>query len=195
MGCRQVRVKPPPDTAESASSAPTYVKSALKDSKSRRAGKTKKLSILHRKKLAPNKSVNFDERVRIKSRTPTPKTRLYEKQSSSKASRGSTPTDDDATSISSGEESSVEQASESSSSLSSRSPSKSSRQKTAPRNTVSPAPTTSHQSGQPSMTHPRLIEHRLPLANGVSPAQTTYYEFSRRQGDQLKPSYTKRTTN
>ena len=195
MGCRQVRVKPPPDTAKSASSAPAYVKSALKDSKSRRGGKTKKLSLLHRKQLAPNKSVNFDERVRIKSRTPTPKTSLYEKQPSSKASRGSTPTDDDATSISSEDGSSIEQASESSSSLSSRSPSKSSKQKTMPRNAVSPAATTPHQTSQPSMTHPQLIEHRLPLANGGSSAQTTYYEFSRRQGDQLKPSYTKRTTN
>lgn len=176
MGCRQVRVRAPPNAAKSASSAPTYVKSALKDSMSQRGGKTKKLSLVHGKKLATNKSVNFDERVRIKSRTPTPKTRRYERQSS----------------ISSEDGSSIEQASESSSSLS---PSKSSRQKIAPRNAVSPAASTSHQYGQTSLAHPRLIEHRLPLANGGSSAQTTYYEFSRRQGDPLQPSYTKRTTN
>lgn len=184
MGCGQVRVKAAPNTTEGASSTPSYVKSALKGSKSHREWKAKKRSILHRKNLAPNKSVNFDERVRIKSRTPTPKARLYEKQSSS---RGSIPKDEDVTSISSDEDSSIDQTSESSST--------SSRQKTTPRNAVSPAPATSYQSVQSSLTHPRLIEHHLPLANGGSSPQTTYYEFSRRQGDQLKPSYTKRTTN
>jgi len=90
MGCKQTTTKSPSivfaisptsttsPTTETSSTTPVYVKSALKKSRVNGKGKTEKLSFLKQKPSILNKSVNFDENVEVKLRTPTPKESRYE---------------------------------------------------------------------------------------------------------------------
>jgi hypothetical protein len=104
MGCKQTTTKSPsivfaisptsttsPTTETSQTTTPVYVKSALKKSRVSGKGKTEKLSFLKQKPSILSKSVNFDENVEVKLRTPTPKESRYEKITGTKQ----TPNDDD----------------------------------------------------------------------------------------------------
>ncbi|CAF0766193.1 unnamed protein product [Rotaria sordida] len=100
MGCQQAKIKSSPVVI--ATSPPTlpYVKSALKKSHVKGGGgggggKTEKLSLLKQKESTLNKSVNFDEKVQVKLRTPTPRERSYEKISSTKIVKRQIHSDDD----------------------------------------------------------------------------------------------------
>lgn len=87
MGCKQTTTKPPSVVVATTPSAPVYVKSALKNSYVKGGGKTEKLSLLKQKESTLNKSVNFDEKVQVKLRTPTPRERQYERTLSAKRIR------------------------------------------------------------------------------------------------------------
>lgn len=81
MGCKQTTVKSPSlvfATSPTAPNTPIYIKSALKTPQANGRGKNVKLSSSKRKQPALSKSVNFDEKVRVKLRTPTPKETRYE---------------------------------------------------------------------------------------------------------------------
>jgi hypothetical protein len=127
MGCKQATIKSPsvvfatspplPNSSSPLPNVPIYVKSALKQSRVNTKGKTEKLSFLKRKQPSLNKSVNFDEQVRVKLRTPTPKETRYENTSSEKIETKQTPNnhdnddddDDQVSSISSQEDILIEQ--------------------------------------------------------------------------------------
>jgi hypothetical protein len=74
MGCKQTTTNKSPSTVPAtATTTPIYVKSALKNSRVNRTEKTSKRSVFKLRPLTTGKSVNFDEKVQVKSRTPTPK--------------------------------------------------------------------------------------------------------------------------
>ena len=75
---------------------PSHVKSALKKSASDGRQKTNGGSFVKRKAPALNKTVNFDEQVLVKPRTPTPNKSWYEKASSTMPMRKHPRNDDDA---------------------------------------------------------------------------------------------------
>jgi hypothetical protein len=74
---------------------PSYVKSALKKGHLDGRGKTERSTFLKRKPEVLNKSVNFDEQVQVKSRTPTPSKIWYEKASTTMPMRRYPRNDDD----------------------------------------------------------------------------------------------------
>ncbi|CAF3434465.1 unnamed protein product [Rotaria socialis] len=94
MGCKQTTTKTPPVVIATSPTTPNYVKSALKKSHVKGGGKTEKLSHLKQKVSTSHKSVNFDEKVQVKSRTPTPKERRYDRAPSTKNLRRQIYTDD-----------------------------------------------------------------------------------------------------
>ncbi|CAF1685625.1 unnamed protein product [Rotaria magnacalcarata] len=94
MGCKQTTTKTPPVVIATSPTTPNYVKSALKKSHVKEGGKTEKLSHLKQKVSTSHKSVNFDEKVRVKSRTPTPRERRYERTPSTKNLQRQIYTDD-----------------------------------------------------------------------------------------------------
>jgi hypothetical protein len=87
--------KAPPVVIITAPPIPAYVKSALKKPNSDGRGVTEGLSFFNRKPPPFNKSVNFDEQVLVKSRTPTPNKIWYEKPSSTMPKRKHPGNDDD----------------------------------------------------------------------------------------------------
>jgi len=87
--------KAPPVVIITAPPTPAYVKSALKKPNSDGRGVTEGLSFFNRKPPPFNKSVNFDEQVLVKSRTPTPNKIWYEKPSSTMPKRKHPGNDDD----------------------------------------------------------------------------------------------------
>jgi hypothetical protein len=95
MGCKQTTIKLPVAVVTVSSPTSTYVKSSMKKSHLNAKGKTEKMSFMKRKPPATNKSVNFDEKVQVKSRTPTPKQTQNEESPSKKIYRRQIPTDDD----------------------------------------------------------------------------------------------------
>ncbi|CAF1139161.1 unnamed protein product [Adineta steineri] len=72
MGCKQTRTTPSAVVNVTSSFEPVYVKSALKNSRSKGKGKTERLSMTEQDIRGRSKSVNFDEKVEVKLRTPTP---------------------------------------------------------------------------------------------------------------------------
>jgi hypothetical protein len=96
MGCKQTTTKNSPSLVlTTAPNKLVYIKSALKKSPVNGKGKTEKLSFLKRQPSIVNKSVNFDEKVRVKLRTPTPnKTRHDNTALSGKVGPKPTPKDD-----------------------------------------------------------------------------------------------------
>jgi hypothetical protein len=85
----------PPIPKITVSPPPTYVKSVLKKTPSDERGKTERLPFLNRKWPSIIKSVNFDEQVLVKARTPTPNKIWYEKPSSTMPMRIHPRNDDD----------------------------------------------------------------------------------------------------
>lgn len=75
---------------------PAYVKSVLKKTNSDERTRSEGLSFLTRRRLSVNKSVNFDDQVLVKARTPTPNKTWYEKKSSTMPMRKHRRNDDDA---------------------------------------------------------------------------------------------------
>ncbi|CAF0972251.1 unnamed protein product [Rotaria sp. Silwood1] len=84
MGCKQTTIKSPSVVIATSPTTSSNVKSALKKSHVKGGEKTEKPSFLKQKVPTLNKSVNFDEKVQVKLRTPTPRERQYEKASSKK---------------------------------------------------------------------------------------------------------------
>jgi hypothetical protein len=83
MGCKETKANPPlpppPVVNTTLPPVPIYVKSALKPSRPNGKSKSGKLTFLRKKSAGLNKSVNFDEKVRVKVRTPTPNQTRYER--------------------------------------------------------------------------------------------------------------------
>ncbi|CAF2457607.1 unnamed protein product [Rotaria sp. Silwood2] len=130
MGCKQTTTKSPPVVIATSPTTSTYVKSALKKSNVKGGEKTEKLSFLKQKVSTLNKSVNFNEKVQVKLRTPTPREKRYEKTLSAKIVKrqihnDTTDDDDDdddeVTSISSQEDNIINEQNKKSKSLSSQS--------------------------------------------------------------------------
>jgi hypothetical protein len=86
MGCIETKTNPPLVVNTTTPSVPIYVKSALKKSRANGRGKSGKLTSLKNKSTIANKSVNFDENVRVKLRTPTPKDAQYQRSSTKQTS-------------------------------------------------------------------------------------------------------------
>jgi hypothetical protein len=101
MGCKQTTIKSPSlvlepsQTSPISSTTPIYVKSALKQSRVNGIGKPGRRPFSKRKPPTLSKSVNFDENVRVKLRTPTPKQSRYENTSSAKIGTRPTSNNDD----------------------------------------------------------------------------------------------------
>jgi len=83
MGCIETKRTPPPVVIPTSTVAPIYVKSALKNSRGNIKGRSQRLSDSNREIPTVNKSVNFDEKVEVKLRTPTPKLMEYDTPPSS----------------------------------------------------------------------------------------------------------------
>jgi hypothetical protein len=83
MGCIETKRTPPPVVIPTSTAAPIYVKSALKNSRGNIKGRSQRLSDSNREIPTVNKSVNFDEKVEVKLRTPTPKLMEYDTPPSS----------------------------------------------------------------------------------------------------------------
>ncbi|CAF0866961.1 unnamed protein product [Rotaria sordida] len=86
---------PSPIVMITAPPAPAYVKSALKKSDPDEQRMTERRIFSKRQLPSANKSVNFDETVLVKSRTPTPSKIWYEKASSTMPMRSNRSNDDD----------------------------------------------------------------------------------------------------
>lgn len=123
MGCKQTttaKEETPPVIVRSPTVGQTYVKSALRKSTTTGRGKTEKLSAVKRNPSLLNRSVNFDEKVRVKLRTPTPRessyhadpTMLFQRQRRRRSIRSNSDSDlnddNEVTSVSSEEESQQE---------------------------------------------------------------------------------------
>lgn len=81
MGCNQTRVESPSKSnIQQNSSTSNYVKGVLKKAPASLRGRTEMLAN-KRKPSISKKSVLFDENVRVKTRTPTPREASYEKHS------------------------------------------------------------------------------------------------------------------
>jgi hypothetical protein len=78
MGCIETKRTPPSVVIPTSTAAPIYVKSALKNSRGNIKGRSQRLSDSNREIPTVNKSVNFDEKVEVKLRTPTPKLMDYD---------------------------------------------------------------------------------------------------------------------
>ena len=111
MGCKQTRTKSPAavvvrtvpaDTTAAGAASPAFVKSALKKPPTSGRSRMDKLSARHRPPATLTRSVIFDEKVQVKSRTPTPRESHYESRRSASTTDGN---DQEVTSISSEEES------------------------------------------------------------------------------------------
>lgn len=76
------KIKTPPMIMVTGSPTPNYMKSALKKTDSDENGKNPRYPFLNRKPLGATRSVNFDEQVKVKARTPSPNKTWYEKESS-----------------------------------------------------------------------------------------------------------------
>ena len=74
---------------------PSYIKSALKRGPYDGRGQIEKRSLFNKRLHPFNKSVNFDEQVLVKARTPTPTKVWYEKSSSTMPMRKTPRNDDD----------------------------------------------------------------------------------------------------
>lgn len=86
---------PVPAVVITAPPTPAYIKSALKKTPSDSRKRTNKPPTFHWKPLPLNKTVNFDEQVLVKARTPTPNKIWYEKSSSTMPMRKHRRNDDD----------------------------------------------------------------------------------------------------
>ncbi|CAF2211840.1 unnamed protein product [Rotaria magnacalcarata] len=85
-----------PTTMITAAPIPSYVKSALKKTAPYETLQTDDRNLFRqRKPFATNKTVNFDEQVLVKARTPTPNKSWYEKKSSTMPMRHNPRNDDD----------------------------------------------------------------------------------------------------
>ena len=102
MGCKETKTIPPPPLSPPLPVAnttlppvPIYVKSALKTPRPNGKSKSGKLTFLKKKSAALSKSVNFDEKVRVKVRTPTPNQTRYERSFTKQISNDDHYIDDD----------------------------------------------------------------------------------------------------
>ena len=84
MGCKQTtaaNAETPPVMIKSPTLGTTYVKSALRKPTTTGRSKTEKLTSVKRNPSVLNRSVNFDEKVQVKLRTPTPRESSYQTNS------------------------------------------------------------------------------------------------------------------
>ncbi|CAF2322240.1 unnamed protein product [Rotaria sp. Silwood2] len=88
-------MKTPPIIMITAPPTPSFVKSALKRTDPDEKRRTERHMFSRQKPLSTLKSVNFDEKVLVKARTPTPSKIWYEKSSSTMPMRLNPSNDDD----------------------------------------------------------------------------------------------------